>query len=78
MVLKIFLTGWIILVVAIALNFIAVKLGVDTWFSYINEIGKVGIVKAFSNSTIISKLFLFIIYPFILGLTAYLVLKIIK
>lgn len=71
---KIFLLGWLILLVAILLNVIAARLGIDTWYPFLNNAGKVGFLRAMSESTILSKLFLFVIYPLALGLTAYLFL----
>ncbi|HEX5797274.1 MAG TPA: hypothetical protein VFX86_02695 [Candidatus Saccharimonadales bacterium] len=62
----IFLVGISILAVALALNFLAGKAGVNTWYDFVKEPG---------STNLISYLWLFIIYPFALGLTAYLILK---
>lgn len=78
MILKIFLAGWIILVVAIVLNYIAARIGIITWYPFLDEVGKEGFMKAFLGSSFLSKLFLFAIYPFLLGVSAYLVFKTIK
>lgn len=77
-VLKIFLAGWVILIVAIALNSLAVKFGISTWYPFLESIGENGLVKSFKEVSIISKLFLFLIYPFLLGAAGYLVLKYFK
>ncbi len=75
MVVKIFILGWVILLVAILLNVVATRLGIDTWYPFLNNAGKVGFLKAISENSILSKLFLFIIYPLLLGITAYLFLS---
>lgn len=72
---KIFLTGWGILAVAILINILEIKFGISTWYSFLQEAGKVGPVKAFLETSLISKLFLFIIYPSLLGLVGFLLLK---
>ncbi len=73
-----FLAGWILLLVAILLNGLANKLGIDTWYPFLNEVSKSGFVKSLSKTSYLSKLFLFIIYPGLLGVTALLVAKILK
>lgn len=78
MILKIFLTGWVILVFAIFLNYLAGRFGITTWYPFLDEVGKVGLAKAFLGSSLFSKLFLFIAYPVLLGLSAYLVFKNLK
>ena len=72
---KILSVGWIILVTAILLNIAASKLSVDTWYPFLNEVSKTGFLKAFSKSSLLSKLFLFIIYPGLLGLVAFFSLR---
>ncbi len=75
MILNIFLAGWIILIVAIVMNIIAMQLGIITWYPFLNDVSKMGFVKAFGETSLISKLFLFVIYPLGLGLSAFLILK---
>lgn len=75
MFIKVFLTGWIILIVAIIVNYIAIRMGILTWYAFLEDAVKVGNIKAFIGSSFSSKLFLFIIYPVVLGLTAYLFIK---
>ncbi len=77
-ILKIFLAGWVILLIAIFLNFLAVKLDISTWYPFTESISKNGFVKAFKEITLVSKLFLFIIYPFLLGLSGFMVLRYLK
>jgi len=66
--LKAYSGGLIILVVAILANIIAVKLNCSTWFSFIDKINEKGFSKAFSEQSLGSLLFLFLIYPFLLGI----------
>lgn len=62
----VFILGAGILIAAIILNFIASKLNLSTWYDFIKNPGK---------TTILSYVWLFIIYPFGLGLAAYLISK---
>lgn len=78
LILKLFLAGWVILVAAILLNFLAIKFGISTWYPFTDSISKNGFLKVFKELSLVSKLFLFIIYPFLLGLSGFLVLKFIK
>lgn len=63
----ILLQGLGILGIALILNIIATKLGIKTWY---------GFVEQPSNTNLVSILWLFLIYPFALGATAYLIGKI--
>lgn len=78
MLLKIFITGCCILIVALLFNSLESYLKIDTWYSFIQNIQKNGISKAISQTSPISKTFLFIIYPFVLGLTGYIALRLLK
>ncbi len=78
MILKVFVAGWIILIVAMGINLIASRLGIDTWYPFAESIGKAGFIKAFVKASFLSKLFLFVIYPALLGVSAYFALKLIK
>lgn len=62
MILKIFIIGIAILVTAIVLNIIAKLLNVSTWYDFIQN-------KTLNNP--LEIIWLFIIYPFVLGLVAY-------
>ncbi|MCC7574669.1 hypothetical protein KO361_03695 [Candidatus Woesearchaeota archaeon] len=75
-IIKILTTGFAILIMAIILNVLANLLKITTWYDLLNNVTKHGI-SAIKQESILSIFFLFIIYPFLLGLTAYLVLKII-
>lgn len=63
--LKIFLLGLAILFSAIVLNFVATKLSITGWYEFLQHFGK-------KEISILSYAWLFLIYPFALGLTAYL------
>jgi len=75
MIFKIFIVGWAILLVAIILNILASRMGIDTWYPFFSNVEKIGVVKAFAKTSFISKLFLFIIYPSLLGLVAFIIFR---
>lgn len=66
------LYGWIILLVAIPLNFAAKALGIQTWYDYLGFMGQLGFIKATLSLQALDYLFLFIFYPGIFGLVVYL------
>ncbi len=78
MVLKVYIIGGIILFLAVFINIAAIYLKIDTWYSFLEEGKKIGLYKAFINLSLFSKLFLFIIYPLILGFPAYIAPRFIK
>ena len=53
----------LILIIAILSNFIVSKLGVATWYDFLNNIAK----NEPNNYSIIDYLWLFILYPLVLG-----------
>ena len=63
----ILLQGVGILGIALILNIVATKLGIKTWYGFVGQP---------SNTNLVSILWLFLIYPFALGATAYLIGKI--
>jgi hypothetical protein len=69
MILKIFIIGIAILVTAIVLNIIAKLLNVSTWYDFIQN-------KTLNNP--LEIIWLFIIYPFVLGLVAYAINKVLS
>lgn len=75
LVLKILLCGYVVLISAIVINILALRIGITTWYPFLNEVGKLGFIKAFIEISLISKIFLFIIYPLILGLSAFIILR---
>lgn len=68
---QVFLVGLAILVGAIIINFMALLAGISTWYTFINKIGELGLLKALTDENIISLLFLFFAYPFLLGSIGY-------
>ena len=60
---KYYFIGVIILISAILANIIAAKLGLKTWYDFLNSIGN-------SPLKLMDYLWLFGIYPLILGLSA--------
>jgi len=67
------LVGWGILLAAIVLNVIAGQLGIATWYEYLGRAGDRGIAAATASLSIAERLFLFLLYPGLLGLVAHLV-----
>ncbi|MEW6504151.1 MAG: hypothetical protein AB1457_09340 [Chloroflexota bacterium] len=72
---KILFIGWIILIGAIFLNGLAGVLGLVTWYTFLTKTTQQGWLSALRQTSIISQLFLFLIYPFCLGSLAWLGLK---
>jgi hypothetical protein len=77
-ILTIFIIGIIILVGAIIINSLATYLSLTTWFSFIESISQSGFLTTLKEQSILSLLFLFIIYPLLLGLLAWLGFRYIK
>lgn len=75
MILNIFFAGWVVLIVAIVLNIIALKIGIVTWYPFLTDVSKMGFIKSFIELSIMSKIFLFVLYPLALGFSAFLILK---
>lgn len=69
MLLKIFIAGLIILLGALLLNVIANQLSLTTWYDFLKDPKKAGGV---------SLMWLFLIYPFGLGLLALLAARLLK
>jgi hypothetical protein len=72
---KIFALGLAILIGAIIINAIATITGLTTWYAFINNIRQTGLLKAIVNEKIISLIFLFLIYPLLLGTIGYYMTK---
>tara|TARA_B100000941_G_C28479850_1_gene541477 strand:- start:1003 stop:1227 length:225 start_codon:yes stop_codon:yes gene_type:complete len=60
---KYYIIGTIILVIAILANLLANKLGIKTWYDFLNGIGNN------SSFSVIDYIWLFAAYPLILGLS---------
>lgn len=67
--LSIFLLGAGVLVGALALNFAASALGLASWYDFVKDPGK---------TTPLSYLWLFVLYPFGLGVAAYVAAKLLN
>ncbi|MFW6283637.1 MAG: DUF7672 family protein [Minisyncoccales bacterium] len=67
----IFITGFFILIGAIFFNIIANFIGLVTWYDFIYGLAENGF-KEFLKLNFLSVFFLFIFYPFLLGLIGYL------
>ena len=60
--LKYLIYGWIILIVAIPINFIAKKIGLVTWYDFLVFKQSIGFLDG---------IFMFIVYPLIFGAVIY-------
>jgi hypothetical protein len=60
-----------VLMLAILVNFAANLLNLMTWYEFIKFISANGMIEAFSSLSVLSALFLFVIYPFVLGLIGF-------
>ena len=60
--LKYLIYGWIILIVAIPINFIAKKIGLVTWYDFLVLNKSIGFLDG---------IFMFIVYPLIFGAVIY-------
>lgn len=72
-ILKIYLAGLAILMVAIALNWLANLLHLATWYTFLNKVSEMSLAAAVQSLRAADLLFLGLVYPFLLGLAAYLV-----
>lgn len=70
---KIFLAGIAVLVVAIALNLAASALGLQSWYTFLSQVSTKGISATLQGLRLVDYVFLILIYPTLLGLSAYLV-----
>ena len=75
---KIIILGYAILASAIILNVIANTLNIATWYELITNMTQKGIINAIKQQKIISTIFQFIIYPAILGFSAYVIMILLK
>lgn len=70
-----FLAGIAILIIAILINGLTTLINLTTWYAFIQSIINQGFKETLFSTNIQSFVFLFLIYPFLLGLTAYISLK---
>ncbi|WP_179022492.1 DUF7672 family protein [Winogradskyella forsetii] len=64
---RLYIIGLAILIIAILANAIIAKIGLKSWYGFIELLSKEG-SSAFSKLNIFDYLWLFIAYPFILGI----------
>ena len=69
LLLKLLFYGYLLLIAAILLNYLASILKLKGWYDFL---------KNPKRTSLLSYVWLFIVYPFLLGATIYFVLKIIK
>ena len=65
---KLLITGYIILIVAIFVNIIANYLNILTWYKFLNLIISEGVKETIFSISIFDFFWLFIIYPTILSM----------
>jgi hypothetical protein len=70
--LKIHLAGMAVLMAAIGLNLLANILGLSTWYDFLGAASQQGLMAALRRLSVLDTLFLIVLYPFLLGLAAYL------
>jgi hypothetical protein len=75
LLIKIYLAGLVVLVVAVLLNVAAGWLGLSTWYSFLLEASQKGLYPALQSLNAADYLFLFLFYPGLLGLAAYLIFR---
>jgi ABC-type sulfate transport system permease component len=68
-------TGYGILILAILLNILAGALDIITWYDFLLQIKEKGFTNTIKATNITSLMFLFIVYPLLLGLMAYFVVS---
>jgi hypothetical protein len=72
---KIYLAGVAVLIAAILLNLLSGWLGLATWYSFLSQASEKGLAPALQSLTLVDYLFLIVVYPGLLGLAAYLTLR---
>ncbi|MGM0439157.1 MAG: DUF7672 family protein [Patescibacteria group bacterium] len=76
--LKIFLIGVWVLILALVANFLAMRFGINTWYGFVNNISDYNLVTAITHQTSLDIIFLFLIYPLILGIPGWVYFKLVK
>jgi cation transporter-like permease len=74
-VLRIYLAGVAILLGAIVINMLAGVVGLKTWYDVLKPIPEIGLAAVARSLTVMDVLFLFVLYPALLGLCGYLVMR---
>lgn len=65
-----FLVGLLILIGAVVINIMAAWLGVTTWYPFLDAVRDRGLGAALSKENVSSLIFLFGMYPLLLGAIA--------
>lgn len=71
-ILRFYLVGFVILIIAIAMNMLARGFGVATWYDFLNQVSDIGLTSALQHLHLFDYLFLILIYPLVLGGAAFL------
>jgi len=74
---KVYFTGLIILLSAILLNLISGKLGITGWYDFLNGLANSG-RKIFDSLSVMDYIWLFVLYPFLLGCSVFLAEKLFR
>jgi hypothetical protein len=72
---KIFIIGVWVLAVALIANFLAMRLGINTWYGFVADIGDFNLVTAITRQTPWDMIFLFLVYPLMLGVPGWIYFK---
>lgn len=62
-----YINGVVIVLVALIVNLFVEAIGLDSLHGFISKVGQIGLGPALTDTNIVSLLFIFIIYPLILG-----------
>lgn len=68
---EIYLIGLAILIGGIIINVFANFIKLTTWYLFLEKVNKYGLIRTLKKESFISIIFLFIIYPLLLGLIGY-------
>ncbi len=78
MILKLFFSGVVILLLALAFNLLATYLNISTWYDLVKEFGNQGVLSTLKSQKVTDLLSLFVFYPLVLGFGGYLGLWILE
>ncbi len=67
LILRVLIDGWILLVAAILLNFLAHRVGLSTWYDFLGRAMDSGFWAALTALGVLNLAFLFLLYPGVLG-----------
>ena len=70
-VLKCFVAGWVVLVVAMLANALAAAFNLLSWYDMVKRMQQHG-ATAISDAGVVNLLWLFLFYPLLLGIAAWL------